>query len=373
MSGKRSPLDSRPSADFAENVVSLLSAEKAFAGREVFYRDLLNALPAAIYTTDADGKITFYNDAAIAFAGRQPAIGEEWCVTWKLYNLDGSRLPHNECPMAVALKTGKPNRGAEAIAERPDGSRVAFMPYPTPLFDEAGKLVGAVNMLVDITERKAAEDRQQLLVNEVNHRANNMLTVVQSMVRMSRAETVEDFRASLNGRIQALARAHGLLARSGWAGADLQNLVSEELAPFIEGGCEAWIRGTMLSMEPAAAQSMALIIHELATNAAKHGALCHDGGRLQVEWQTAKDRLVFKWTESGAADVAPPRRRGVGSTVVERAAAHLEGTITQHWAPDGLQFELNVPKREYRSAAILARSHSCHPEPTRGPAGEPCS
>jgi PAS domain S-box-containing protein len=334
------------------DVVRLVGAEQSFLGREVFYRDLLNALPAAIYTTDAEGRITFYNEAAVEFAGRRPALGEEWCVTWRLYNLDGSRLPHAQCPMAVALREGKANRGAEAIAERPDGTRRAFTPYPTPLFDAEGKLVGAVNMLVDITDRKAAEDRQRLLANEVNHRANNILAVVQSMVRLGKSDTVEDFRTTLNGRIQALARAHNLLAKSRWMGADLQHLVSEELAPFMDSGAQVWISGTILPMEPAAAQAMAMIVHELATNAAKHGALSAAAGKVMIEWRRVSgDRIVFKWTETGGPPTCEPVHEGVGSTVIARAAGHLKARFSRTWTAEGLAFELEVPKEAIGIAA----------------------
>jgi PAS domain S-box-containing protein len=131
-------------------------------------RELLDALPAAIYTTDAAGRLTYYNAAAVQLAGRVPRIGsDEWCATWRLYRPDGTPLPHDQCPMAVALKTGRPVRGVQAIAERPDGTRVPFMPYPTPLHDATGKIVGAVNMLVDLTERSHAEQVMQLLASIV--------------------------------------------------------------------------------------------------------------------------------------------------------------------------------------------------------------
>ena len=130
-------------------------------------RELLDALPAAIYTTDAAGRITYYNAAAVRLAGRKPELGDAWCVTWRLYWPDGTPLAHDECPMAVALKTGRPVRGVEAVAERPDGTRVPFMPYPTPLHDAAGNVVGAVNMLVDLTERSDAEQARQLLASIV--------------------------------------------------------------------------------------------------------------------------------------------------------------------------------------------------------------
>jgi PAS domain S-box-containing protein len=121
------------------------------------YRELLQALGVAVYTTDADGRITFFNEAAAEFWGRRPALGEEWCGSWRLYWSDGSPMAHADCPMAIALREGRPVRGYDAIAERPDGTRVSFVPYPTPLYDAAGTMVGAVNVLVDITERRRAE------------------------------------------------------------------------------------------------------------------------------------------------------------------------------------------------------------------------
>jgi len=122
--------------------------------------ELLQALPAALYTTDAAGRITFYNEAAAELWGFRPQLGtSEYCGSWKLYWPDGTPLPHDECPMALTLKERRPIRGMEAVAERPDGTRVPFIPYPTPLFDASGTLIGAVNMLVDITERRDAEQR----------------------------------------------------------------------------------------------------------------------------------------------------------------------------------------------------------------------
>jgi PAS domain S-box-containing protein len=127
-------------------------------------RTILEALPAAIYTTDAQGRITSFNEEAVRFSGRVPQLGSDsWCISWKLYWPDGTPLPHDQCPMAVALREGRPVRGVAAIAERPDGTRVHFMPYPTPLKDASGKLIGAVNMLVDITEQAQSEETRARL------------------------------------------------------------------------------------------------------------------------------------------------------------------------------------------------------------------
>jgi PAS domain S-box-containing protein len=131
---------------------------------EEFFRAILDALPAAVYTTDAAGQITYFNEAAAALWGRRPELGSsEWCGSWKLYWPDGRPLPHDQCPMAIALKEGRSIRGVEAIAERPDGSRVPFMPFPTPLYDASGGLIGAVNMLVDVSDRKRAGEYAQQL------------------------------------------------------------------------------------------------------------------------------------------------------------------------------------------------------------------
>ena len=122
------------------------------------YRAFLEALGVAVYTTDADGRITFFNEAAAELWGRRPELGEEWCGSFRLFWSDGTPLAHGDCPMAIALKEGRAVRGFTAIAERPDGSRIDFQPYPTPLFDRGGRLIGAVNVLVDVTERRRMED-----------------------------------------------------------------------------------------------------------------------------------------------------------------------------------------------------------------------
>jgi PAS domain S-box-containing protein len=125
---------------------------------ELRYRQLIDAVGVAVYTTDAHGRISFYNEEAANLWGRRPRIGEDmWCGSWRLFWPDGTPIAHEECPMAVTLKTGRPSRGMDAVAERPDGSRVHFIPYPTPLFDAEGRMCGAVNVLVDITTLKRTE------------------------------------------------------------------------------------------------------------------------------------------------------------------------------------------------------------------------
>jgi PAS domain-containing protein len=125
------------------------AGEAVRSGREDLLK-VLDQLPSAIYVTDAEGLITYFNPACAPFTGRDPKAGEDrWCVTWRLYTDQGSFLPHDQCPMAVAIREGRPIRGVSAVAERPDGTRVAFVPFPTPIFDADGQLMGAVNMLVE--------------------------------------------------------------------------------------------------------------------------------------------------------------------------------------------------------------------------------
>jgi PAS domain S-box-containing protein len=126
------------------------------------WRTVLDVLPAPIYTTDAEGAVTYWNAACVEFAGREPQLGRDrWCVTWQLFTMIGEPLKHEDCPMAQAIRQQVPIRDAIAIAERPDGTRVAFRPYPTPLFDRDGTFTGAVNMLIDVTEEQSEALHEQ--------------------------------------------------------------------------------------------------------------------------------------------------------------------------------------------------------------------
>jgi PAS domain S-box-containing protein len=144
---------------FTVDVTELTLARQELKRQDDRFHQILDALPIAVYTTDRAGTITYYNQAAAEFAGREPEIGkDEWCVTFRLFTPDGKELPHAECPMAIALKEKRPVRNVEALAQRPDGTLFPFLPFPTPLLDENGDLTGAVNMLVDLTELKRAEE-----------------------------------------------------------------------------------------------------------------------------------------------------------------------------------------------------------------------
>jgi PAS domain S-box-containing protein len=150
----------------AERIASLQSSTQRLRDSQRQLQELIAAIPAAIYTTDAEGNITYFNEAAVELTGRTPTIGsDEWCVALQLYHPDGTPLPYEQSAVALALKEGRDIRNAEAVAERPNGTRVPFIPYPTPLRDGDGKIVGAINMLADVSERKQAETQQRVLLN----------------------------------------------------------------------------------------------------------------------------------------------------------------------------------------------------------------
>ncbi len=156
--------DESPMFGLVLDVTERKRTDDALRQSEQRFRDMIDALPAAIYTTDAAGRLTHFNPAAVELSGRVPDLGsDQWCVTWKLIRADGTPLPHDECPMAIALKEGRCIDGIEAIAERPDGTRIWFVPYPRVLRDAEGHIIGGINMLVDITERKQAEQAGKLL------------------------------------------------------------------------------------------------------------------------------------------------------------------------------------------------------------------
>ena len=331
----------------SQDVTIAKQMEDRLRENEQRMRDLLEALPAAIYTTDANGRINFFNRAAVEMAGRTPQPGDEWCVTWKLYWPDGSPLPHNECPMAIALRENRPVRGAEAIAERPDGTRVPFIPYPTPLRDAQGNLIGAINMLVDISERKRAENAQKVLIDELNHRVKNTLATVQSLASQTahHVSNLDDFLPTFMGRLLALARAHDLLTQRHWQDAPFERLVHDIVAPV--AGERVKMQGPSINLNARTALSLTMVFNELLTNAVKYGALSVPEGSVALDWRICEGEqptLSCEWQESGGPYVAPPKRRGFGSRLMERCVeGDLAGEFDLVNEPEGTRCRMVFP------------------------------
>jgi PAS domain S-box-containing protein len=199
-------------------------------------------------------------------------------------------------------------------------------------------------VVIDITTRKVADEQQRLLMREVDHRAKNALAVVQAVVNLTKEEEPTAFKTAVQGRVAAIARAHGLLAADRWAGVDLHRLLQDELAPYATDRIR--LNGPTFVLPASLAQSMALIVHELATNAAKYGALSTTDGSLNVEWRSdAAKTLEFTWRERCGVGVVPraPARQGFGLTLLDRTITQIPGGRSSlDWAPDGLIVELKI-------------------------------
>ncbi|HEY6578659.1 MAG TPA: PAS domain S-box protein [Rhizomicrobium sp.] len=447
--------------------------------QESYFRRVLDELPAAIYTTDAAGRITYYNEAAVALWGHRPPLGDStWCGSWKLYWPDGRVLPHDECPMALAVKERRAIRGVEAVAERPDGTKVPFIPYPTPIFAADGRLLGAVNMLVDISdrnqtaelrqhlaaivefsddaivgkdlngiitswnrgaerifghrsdevvgqpitilipaerhdeeegilsrirrgeriehfetvrqrkdgsqlhvslcvspiknargdvvgaskiarnidERRRVQEQQKLLLREMNHRIKNLFAVSSGLVSLSArgANSVEELATVMKERLIALSRAHALTLSSiddmehRERATTVHALVRAILSPFHRepgGGSRIAIRGDDIAVSGDVVTGFALLLHEFATNAAKHGALSTPEGAIEIECSRENDLYVLVWTERGGPPVGGATHdEGFGSRLVRATVeGQLGGRIVREWKSEGLVLRLCVP------------------------------
>jgi PAS domain S-box-containing protein len=243
---------------------------------------------------------------------------------------------------------------------RPNGQLRWCIGTAVASVDATDHIVRISGVTVDITDRKEAEERQALLAREVDHRARNALALVQSIVRLTRADNIKSYIAAVDGRIGALSRAHTLLAQSRWQGAELSRLVEEELAPHrrLEGETIA-ASGPDISLEPRTAQTLALALHELSTNAAKYGALSVMSGRVQLTWELEPERLVLNWIESGGPPTQPPASPGFGIRVIGASVERqLEGEARFDWRPEGLHCHLSVPRGD--KIGPLARQAGAH-------------
>lgn len=220
-------------------------------------------------------------------------------------------------------------------------------------YDEAGRLLRLSGVAADITDRKRIEEHQALLAREVDHRAKNSLAVVQSIVRLTRADSIKAYMTTVEGRIQALSKVHSLLAHSRWEGADLHTLVHEELTPYQMGGAEhIAISGPRIQVTPPVAQTLALALHELATNAAKYGALSAEGGRVHLSWEINPAGLDMSWSETCGPPTTAPQRCGLGLQMITSGVrSQMGGQANFDWRPKGLVCTLTLPCAEGRELA----------------------
>jgi len=319
----------------ARDITSRKESEAKLRQSEQHLQDLMAAIPAAIYTTDAEGRITYFNQAAVELAGRTPAIGsDEWCVTWKLYQPDGTPLPHDQCPMAVALKEGRSIRNAEAVAERPDGTRVPFIPYPTPLRDAEGRVTGAINMLVDISERKQAETQQRLLLDELNHRVKNNMQMLQSLLASAarKTESTEAKRvlAEAGERLAVMAAAQRVLYGSAdgtrYEAQAFLDAVCQTAAQAFPSGLEIIRSADEGELPNDTAMPLALVLNELLTNAVKHGLGGRERGVIRVKLARLGAGMELSVEDDGPGfELGRVNGRSSGLKLVEGLARQLRG------------------------------------------------
>jgi PAS domain S-box-containing protein len=327
----------------AERTASLQLSEARLRDSEHQLQELIAAIPAAIYTTDAQGKITYFNEAATELVGHTPTTGSEWRVTWKLYHPNGTPLPYDQCPMAIALKEGRAIRNAEVVAERPDGTRVPFIPYPTPLRDGAGKIVGAINMLVDVSERKQAETQQRILLNELNHRVKNNMQMLQILLEAGarRAESSEarEVLDEASSRVMAMAAAQRVLYTTHDAtrfnARDFLNAVCETAKQTFPQELAIDYEADAIQLSNDAAMPLALIANELLTNAVKYGLNGQGAGTIRVRLRRADESFLFYVEDDGPGfDLQSVQRRSSGLALVQGLARQLGGKFEVTRTPD---------------------------------------
>jgi PAS domain S-box-containing protein len=299
-----------------------------------------------IYAKDREGRMLYCNRALEELTGLGVAdmLGKtdaEW----------NPNLPEAEVLQAtdrLVLASGATQDLEEAFTGH-DGKTRIYQTLKSPLRDQSGQIIGVVGVSTDISAAREAEQREKLLSRELDHRAKNLLAVVQSVVSLTRADTLPEFKAAIEGRIQALGRAHSMLAASRWEGAELERVLAEELAPYCGNVQDAvTLTGPSLLLKPAAAQSLALVIHELATNAAKYGALSLATGELEVQWDVSDGAMLdLSWEERGGPPVKPRTqgsRRGFGSRLIQSSIERqLGGTLQLRWAASGLKAWMRIP------------------------------
>jgi PAS domain S-box-containing protein len=292
----------------------------------------------AIVSKDLDGTIRSWNKGAERLFGyaAKEVIGKPITI------LIPPDRHHEEATIINRVQRGQRIEHYETVRRRKDGSSVEISLSVSPVRDAQGNIIGASKIAHDITGRKQSEAQIAILAREAEHRAKNVLATV----HLTQSDTAEGLKRAIEGRIQALANVHTLFVQSRWTGAELNALVGQELAPYCQDGeTRVRIDGPNLLLEPNTAQMLAVTVHELATNAAKYGALSVPEGYVDIAWTRAKDgRLVLRWNEIGGPFVEPPTHRGFGTRVMEAMIrGQLNGEMRFDWRAEGLVCEIVLP------------------------------
>jgi PAS domain S-box-containing protein len=292
----------------------------------------------AIVSKNLDGIITSWNRGAERIFGytAEEAIGRPITIVIPQDRQDEERA------ILTRIRRGERIDHFETVRQRKHGSLIVVSLTVSPVKNADGKIVGASKSARDITEQKRAQEQIATLAREAEHRSKNLLATVQATVNLSQSDTPEGLKQAIEGRILALANVHSLFVETRWIGAELSSIATQELAPYSEKD-ERRVRidGPQVLLEPDAAQAIAVTLHELATNAAKHGALSVPNGRIDLSWlHEADGRLILRWSEIGGPAVQVPTHRGFGTRVIERMIGQLKGKAHFDWRADGLVCEI---------------------------------
>lgn len=363
----RSADDARPLLiGVAQDITEQKTAEASLREKEADLRLVLNSATDGIYCVDTDGVTTMCNAAflrMLGFASAEDALGRNLHDEIHHSRPDNSHYPKEECPVYRTAREGMPAHVPYELFFRVDGSSFPVEYWSNPIIRD-GVQQGAVCSFIDITERTRAQEQQNLLLRELNHRIKNLFAITGGMIALSArsAKTPKEYASNLSGRLDALALAHDLIlpAAPGEDGpkaepAKLDDLLRKILLPYASKPDSADnIRITMdgppVALGPQTVTTFALIIHELATNAAKYGSLSVEEGRLRITWQCTGETLIIKWEETGGPVIDGPPKAGGFGTALSNHSAHVQlgGALTHDWKPAGLTVELSAPLERLR-------------------------
>ena len=294
----------------------------------------------AIVSKSLDGIITSWNKGAEHVFGyaAEEAIGQPITI------LIPKDRQNEEREILTHIRRGEGIVHFETVRQRKHGSLIAVSITVSPVKNAEGKIIGASKIARDITEQKRDHEQIVTLAREAEHRSKNLLAIVQAAVHLSQSDTLQGLKSAIEGRIQALANVHSLFAQSRWIGAELSTIATQELAPYLQDSVSrARIEGPQVLLEPGTAQAIAVVLHELATNAAKYGALSGVEGQVTLDWSQAADGLLtLHWTEKGGPPVKAPARHGFGGQLIERMIGDLKGKAHFDWRPEGIVCEIII-------------------------------
>jgi PAS domain S-box-containing protein len=300
----------------------------------MFLASIVRSSDDAIVSKSLDGIITSWNKGAERIFGytAEEVVGQPITIIIPQDRHDEERR------ILTRIRRGERIQHFETIRQHKRGSPIWVSLTISPVENAEGKIIGASKIARDITQQKRASDQIATLAREAEHRSKNLLANVQAMVHLSQADAAADLKKAIEGRIQALANVHSLFVATRWIGAELSTIAGHELAPYSTSvDNRLRIDGPQVLLEPDIAQAVAVALHELATNAAKYGALSTSNGHIDLTWShEASGRLNLRWIESGGPTVETPTRRGFGVRVIEQMIAQFKGETRFDWRAAGL-------------------------------------